>query len=223
LVLPDNERNVDDKADLRLAGMLAFNQQRKQSSRESLLAAATKLFCRDGYARVTIEEITAEAGVSRITYYRHFPTKAAMALELFQRTAAQGAPRMLAITTLDYRDRAVVVQWLTNFFAVDRELQGVLRVLSQANVGEMDFSRQVQPFIFNLIAAFAEKVPAFNVDRDDPGSQRRWVEAWLLIYTILDQSNHAATTASSVASNPMMIEVLADSFMKFVTEGDDAS
>jgi AcrR family transcriptional regulator len=218
----EDETLVRSNTDPRMAGLLAFLQQRKQSSREKLLAAAIKLFCRDGYAAVTIEDITDEAGVSRITYYRHFPTKSAVALELFKQAAAEGAPRVLAIGALDYRDRPTVVQWLADLFAADRDMQGILRVLSQANVEEADFSKQVQPFIFELIAALGRQIPAFDVDPDQPCDQRRWVKAWLLIYTILDQSNHAATR-SGVATNPMMIEVLADSFLDFVRGGGDAT
>ena len=205
--------------DPRMAGLRAFNQHRKASSRENLLSAAITLFCREGYAAVGIEEIAREAGVSRVTFYRHFPTKAAVALELFQRVSAEGTPRMLQIASLDWRDRDTVRQWLADFFAADRDMQGILRVLSQANIEETDFSQAVQPFIFNLIAAFGKSIPAFAVDPDSPADQRRWVRAWLLIYTILDQSNRAATR-SGMASNPMMIEVLADSFLGFV-RGDE--
>lgn len=204
------------KKDARMAGLLAFNQVRKQDSREKLLNAAIKLFCRDGYAAVTVDDMTAEAGVSRITYYRHFPTKAAIALELFQRAAAEGAPRMLAIGKQDYQDRKVVVAWLADFFAADRDVQGILRILSQANVDEMDFSKQVQPYIAHLISVLGRTIPAFDIDPYAPVDQRRWVQAWLLVYTILDQSNHAATR-SGVATNPQMIEILADNFLAFVS------
>jgi AcrR family transcriptional regulator len=217
--LQDDEVSDLCAPDPRMAGLLAFNQHRKASSRENLLAAAITLFCRDGYAAVGIEEIAREAGVSRVTFYRHFPTKAAVALELFQRVSAEGTPRMLQIAALDWRDRDTVRQWLADFFAADRDMRGILRVLSQANIEETDFSQAVQPFIFNLIAALGKSIPAFAIDPDCPADQRRWVRAWLLIYTILDQSNHAATR-SGMANNPMMIEVLADSFLGFV-RGDE--
>ncbi len=217
--MQDDNVSLVPAPDPRMAGLLAFNQNRKASSRENLLAAAITLFCRDGYASVGIEEIAREAGVSRVTFYRHFPTKTALALELFQRAAAEGAPRMLQIAALDYRDRETVVQWLTDFFAADQDIRGILHVLSQANIEEADFSQAVQPFIYNLVAALGKTIPAFAVDAVLPADQRRWVRAWLLIYTILDQSNHAATR-SGMANNPMMIEVLADSFIDFVS-GDE--
>lgn len=209
------ETKFPSVADARLAGLFAYNDQRKRSSRENLLLAATELFCRQGYAAVTVEDITAEAGVSRVTFYRHFPTKAAVALELFERAAEIAAPRMLAIGACDYLDRATVVEWLRDFFNLNCDMQGILRVLSQANVEEADFSQQVRPYIFGMVKALGRTIPAFAVDADLPDDQRRWVKAWLLIYTILDQSNHAATT-QGVATNPMMIEVLADIFLDFV-------
>lgn len=213
--MQDDDTDDSGGVEARIAGLRAFNQLRKQGSREKLLAAAIKLFCRDGYTSVSIEEITAEAGVSRITYYRHFSTKAAVALELFNQAAAEGTPRMLAIGLLDYRDRPTVVHWLTEFFSADRDVAGVLRVLSQANVDEADFSKQVQPLIAELIDKLGRMIPAFHVDHDSSAGPHQWVQAWLLIYTILDQSNHAATR-SGIACNPLMIEVLTDSFLSFV-------
>ena len=205
----------------RLAGLFAYNGNRKQNSRENLLLAATELFCRKGYAAVSVEDITTEAGVSRITYYRHFPTKSAMALELFKRAADIAAPHMLAIGARDYRDRATVIAWLSDFFDLNRDMQGILRVLSQANVEEAGFSKAVRPYIFDMVKALGGYIRAFDVNPDNPNDQRRWVKAWLLIYTILDQSNHAATT-DGVAANPMMIEVLADSFIDFVSGESNA-
>lgn len=219
--MQDDDRTASGSAEARIAGLRAFNQLRKKGSREKLLAAAIKLFCQDGYGAVSIEHITAEAGVSRITYYRHFPTKAAVALELFDQAAAEGTPRMLAIGLLDYADRATVVQWLSDFFAADRDVAGILRVLSQANVEDVDFSKQMQPLIGELILGLGQMIPAFRFDHDTPAGQHRWVKAWLLVYTILDQSNHAATR-SGIASNPFMIEILADSFLDFVNGHKDA-
>ena len=214
----DVDATDEGAVDPRIAGLLAFNHSRKLDSREKLLLAATTLFCRDGYAAVSIEHITAEAGVSRVTFYRHFTAKSAVALELFERAAEQSAPRMLAIGGRDWRDRATVVAWLEEFFALNRDMQGILRVLSQANVLEADFSRDVRPYIFGMIEGLGRAIPAFAIDPDAPGDQRRWVRAWLLLYTILDQSNHAATRFG-IAANPMMIEVLADNFLEFVNGG----
>ena len=202
-------------ADPKLAGLFAYNGQRKQTNRDSLLQAATDLFCQKGYAAVSVEDITTAAGVSRVTFYRHFPTKAAVALELFERAGEVAGPRLVEIGSRDFRDRSVVVQWLAEFFALNREMRGIVRVLSQANVVESNFAQAVRPYIFDIIKALGKTIPAFDGDPDRPADEKRQVWGWLLLYTILEQSNHAATT-QGMAANPMMIEVLADSFMDFV-------
>lgn len=43
--------------------------------REQILAAATKAFARNGFAATSLEDIAAEAGVTRVILYRHFESK----------------------------------------------------------------------------------------------------------------------------------------------------
>ena len=44
-------------------------------AREKLLATASELFYREGIHAVGVDRIIAEAGVTRATFYRHFPSK----------------------------------------------------------------------------------------------------------------------------------------------------
>ena len=43
--------------------------------REQILAAATKAFARNGFTATGLDDIAAEAGVTRVILYRHFDTK----------------------------------------------------------------------------------------------------------------------------------------------------
>jgi AcrR family transcriptional regulator len=51
-------------------------------TRERVLAAAVELVGRDGLARLSMDEVAADAGVSRASLYRLFPGKAALFREL---------------------------------------------------------------------------------------------------------------------------------------------
>ena len=45
------------------------------AARERLLRTASDLFYREGIHAVGVDRIIAEAGVTRATFYRHFPSK----------------------------------------------------------------------------------------------------------------------------------------------------
>ena len=190
-------------------------RRRSPGSRDRLLAAAMTAFCDTGYLATSVEDIAAAAGVSRMTFYRHFHNRADVAAELFQAAAAEARPRYLAIATADHIDRAVVMDWLRTLFAADRAGRRLLQVFSQATADPEGFTQRAQRVFADLIRELGRTIPAFAVDPDEPGQRRRWLEAWLLLYEILDQSNHAALD-SGVAADPLVIEILADRFLGFV-------
>lgn len=46
------------------------------SARERILSAATERYYADGIRAVSADRLISDAGVSKVTFYRHFPTKA---------------------------------------------------------------------------------------------------------------------------------------------------
>ncbi len=198
-------------------GLTVVRGRRKKGSRERLLAAAAEAFCANGYFAVSVEDISSAAGVSRMTFYRHFSSKAAIAAELFRQNSEAAMPRFLAIGKRDFRDRKVVANWIERLFAVDRASRHLLRVFTQANADEPAFTQSAQTFISDLIVSLGKTIPAFAIDPRKAEERRRWLQAWLLLYEILDQGNHAARE-SGVATDPLVIEILADRFLAFVNE-----
>jgi len=110
-----------------------------------------------------------------------------------------------------------VRDWIAGIFAVDREQRAILQAFIQANVIEAGFAEEGHAFIDAIIAALGKEVPAFALDRDAPSDKRRYVEASLLLYELLDQSNHAARNLG-VAADHLIVEILADRFIVFVTK-----
>lgn len=63
--------------------------RRNENSRLAILDAALAVCREEGYAKLTIEEIAARAGVGKQTIYRWWPSKGAVVLEAFERVAAE--------------------------------------------------------------------------------------------------------------------------------------
>jgi len=203
-------------------GLLAFQQRRKASSRERLLAAAASTFIAKGYFGVSVEDIASTASVSRMTFYRHFSGKAEIAAALFDQTSHQHMPQLLAIGRRDFSNPEIVTAWLAEIFATNRERRQFLKVYNEANVAAAGFSEQGHAFIRELISELGERIPAFALDPDAEADRPRWLEAWLLLYEILDQSNHAARE-SGVATDPLIIGILAKRVVAFIADRPRAS
>src|SRR3954464_15765518 len=57
--------------------------RRFTKTRERALTAATRILRRDGYSHLTMERVASESGVAKTTLYRHWPTKAALCMDLY--------------------------------------------------------------------------------------------------------------------------------------------
>jgi AcrR family transcriptional regulator len=61
----------------------------KESMRERLIDAATELFYDDGIRAVSVDRIVERASTTKVTFYRHFPTKDDLVLAHLARRAEQ--------------------------------------------------------------------------------------------------------------------------------------
>lgn len=57
---------------------MATQDERRQATREAILAAANRQFGQSGYGNVTVDQIASEANVAKGAVYHHFSTKADM-------------------------------------------------------------------------------------------------------------------------------------------------
>jgi AcrR family transcriptional regulator len=116
--------------------ILAMPARRLQRSqrREQILAAATTAFARSGFAATGLDEIAAEAGVSRVILYRHFDTKT----DLYQAVLA----RFCAILSTH------VAEPVGGF--TDASIDGLLRAAT------------IEPAGFRLLFQHAAREPEFK-------------------------------------------------------------
>jgi AcrR family transcriptional regulator len=103
-----------------------LRQEHRDATRRRIIAGARRVFVKKGYARATIEEITAAAGVSRATLYLHFDSKSALlaaATEKMRAEAIEGARQLADV--LIAGERAALRQWVDwalNYYARNRPM-----------------------------------------------------------------------------------------------------
>ncbi|MFF4147730.1 TetR/AcrR family transcriptional regulator [Streptomyces sp. NPDC001698] len=62
---------------------------RRAERREQILDAATRAFARTGYVATSLDDIAAEAGISRVILYRHFESKSDLYRAVLDRACAR--------------------------------------------------------------------------------------------------------------------------------------
>ena len=212
--IDDNEAPLAGGASLSPVATVDLARRNKKDNREKILFAALEKFTAYGFLPVSMEDIASAAGVSRMTVYRHFSGKTAIAIELFERAGDRTMPVYLSIAHGHFTEFSAVRQWIVHLFATDRANRQLFRVFTQA-ADESAFSARAQNFIGDVIARLGQTIPAFAIDRENPSEHRRWLEAWLLMHELFDQSNLAAWDRA-FATDPLMIDILASRFVDFV-------
>jgi TetR/AcrR family transcriptional regulator, mexJK operon transcriptional repressor len=121
-----------------------------------LLAAATRVFLRDGYAQASIDKVAAEAGVSTRTIYERFKNKADLLSAVITRLVERDMQSVLATADLDRLDPK----------------EGLMRIA-------MTITRRVRDpesgALFRIVATEAQRFPDLAEKMRD--SKRQWESA----------------------------------------------
>src|SRR5260221_9389169 len=129
---------------------------RRAERREQILAAATRAFARAGFAATSLDDVAAEAGISRVILYRHFDSKADMYRAVLDRACTRLAE---TVGTDDFTEDAIPA--LVRAAAAD---PGAFRLLFRHAAREPEFRELAD----NLTAASAE-VAQRNLAGQIPG------------------------------------------------------
>jgi AcrR family transcriptional regulator len=109
---------------------------RSEAADRAILEAALALMAREGYARMSVDAVALQAGVSKPTLYLRYPSKAALATAALAHAREQTAPRESGDT------RADLVALLRHFRA------GVERPFGMALVGTVLAEEHHTPELF---------------------------------------------------------------------------
>ena len=122
-----------------MARKRSVQQSRAKRTREDLLEAARRVFANQGYAGATIDDLTAEAGVSKGAFYFHFDSKEDILVALVTDWANEISEGVQELTRTGDLERAGLRAALNRLFSVGNSTwqpRLVLEFLSQAEQHE---------------------------------------------------------------------------------------
>jgi AcrR family transcriptional regulator len=145
---------------------------RRPERREQILAAATRAFARAGFAATSLDEVAAEAGITRVILYRHFESKA----DLYRAVLDHACVRLAeAVGTGDYGDEAIPA--LVRAAAAD---PGGFRLLFRHAAREPEF----RDLADSLTAASAEVARQDLAKQISPGPWLDWAAQLIPALTV---------------------------------------
>jgi AcrR family transcriptional regulator len=133
----------------------------KVERRQQILSAARGLFAKRGYHQTTIDDIVAQAGVARGTFYLYFEDKRAVFSDLIDRFAAQLAMSIERITT-DEPARPVAGQVRENIRRIVGTClseRAMTKILITDAVGvDPSFDRKLANFYDSMVGLLTESL-----------------------------------------------------------------
>ncbi|MFF3569200.1 TetR/AcrR family transcriptional regulator [Nocardia jiangxiensis] len=129
----------------------------REMTRTLLTDAAITVFAEKGYAQSTIDQIAAEAGTSRATFYLHFRTKADLLRDLLER--ASGAftePYTRLAASLRAHDPDAVREWILEAMRGWIEVEDIMRPVYEAANASAETYRDIFPDDLPGIAEMSE-------------------------------------------------------------------
>ena len=140
-----------------------LREAQRQLTRERLVDAAIVLFGQRGFRAVTIEQIAAEAGANRATFYLHFRNKEDVANAIGERLVPNIQATFAALDAIPDPSLEDVRAWLAHGMADQTdERRNLLAVVTEANVADPELADDYLRFINLFIDAMPHYLARFS-------------------------------------------------------------
>jgi AcrR family transcriptional regulator len=126
--------------------------------REQILTAATEAFARSGFAATSLDDVAAEAGITRVILYRHFDSKADLYQAVLDRMCAR-LDANVAEPVGGFTDASI-----DGLLAAAVESPAGFRLLFQHALREPEFKERIEKFRADITAAASLQISAFVPD-----------------------------------------------------------
>ncbi|OON41026.1 hypothetical protein BTJ39_03390 [Izhakiella australiensis] len=130
-------------------------RSRNGAGREQIMHAAKRLFIKRGATNVGINEVTAEAGVARMTLYNNFPAKETLISEVYQQVAAEIMQRLTDTTARKKGEREKILGLFDEIAAQQEDYRGCPMIHASLQAEEAAGE------VYQLVQAYKQRLRAF--------------------------------------------------------------
>jgi AcrR family transcriptional regulator len=196
-------------------GRVIRARERKEKSRAQILDAGRRVFATSGYHGATIDDLQAAAGVSRGTFYSHFPTKK----ELFDEILGEFLARLAGVlepvdVASPVSPRAQLHDNLVRVLRLTAENSDLTRVLFQTPGSEPELADRIRAFHEGVLALIRRSLDAgVRIGLVRPGDLQSWS-----VY-LLGAAKAAVGPHTFEGLESHSHEALAESLLDFVIGG----
>lgn len=141
----------------RPGGRTSFQEEKRRKTRAGILGAAGKVFATTAYAFATVDDIIRTAGVSRATFYMHFETKLALALEIYNGITDDWLQLFDRLAEADPKDRDALKGWVASLANLYAEHGYITSLVAQLSVLEPSFRDRLRTDRDAAIARLADR------------------------------------------------------------------
>lgn len=186
-----------------------LRSEQKLATRNRLLESAQALFAERGYAAVTVDDIAADVGCSRATFYLHFPAK----VDILVAVAEAGmAPSAYAFyqdldRVLETGSRAEFTSWITRAIEWFHQYKDLLPAWDEATVLEPEFRAIARAGILALPESMPIYLSSWPAEELDEARLRvellvtqleRFFTRWRMLETIDVTTERAAEVLTGI-------------------------
>lgn len=150
-------------------------RQRAQraETREKLIEGAVKVFADKGYSSATVDDVLRESGVSRASFYAHFPSKIALISAVADSFVPLWQPMYKELAGMLSPDQTSLEDWCRRNVALYRQNETTCLVLTQATAIEPDLYWKIAGYQEVLIDMLAHANPALSHLKSDQAGRHR--------------------------------------------------
>lgn len=185
----------------------------RAETRERLIEGAIRVFAQQGYAQASVEDVLMEAGVSRASFYSHFPGKPALVTAIADRLAPLWQPLYGELVRMEHPSLDALEDWCRRSVALYRAHQDICIILTQASAIESDLYWKLTGHRETVTSEFAVHNPALAHLREDRAARLRAGLALLQV----DQACYYLAVRGWQADEAAGIEAMAMQLHHFLT------